>query len=162
MQYKFKKGITDSQINQLIEYSKTDSVILKFTSDPIRFKNKKSALKWFNHVTAYTLVDKNNSLIGLTWFHEKPLPERVYSENLNPNDFPLTFAIRVYGNARGQGLSYDFMKRSFDEFKPESIWIETSYNNIPTIKLAKKLDFEKVTESDKRGKIILIRIQPLP
>lgn len=161
MEYKFKKGITSTQIDQLVEYSKTDPAVLKFTSDPIRFKDKKSATKWLEGVTPYTLSDNTGNLLGITWFHEKPLPERVFSENLSSSDFPLTFAIRIYGEARGKGMGFDFMKKSFEEYKPENVWIETSFDNIPTIKLAEKFGFEKVSEPDERGKIIMILKNPL-
>ena len=161
MRYKFKKGITDKQINQLIEYSKTDPAVLKFTSDPKRFKNKESAKKWLEGVTPYTLSDSSGNILGITWFHEKSLPKRVFSENLNSNDFPLTFAIRIYGEARGKGHSYDFMKKSFEEFKSGNVWVETSFDNYPTIKLAEKFGFRKVSEPDERGKIIMILRSPL-
>lgn len=157
MQYKFKKGVTDKQIDQLVEYSQSDSTIQKFTSDPVRFKDKKSATRWLASVFPYTLSDKDGNILGLTWFHKKDLPERVFSEKLNSNDFPLTFAIRIYGEARGKGYATVFMKKSFEDYKPESVWVETSFDNIPTIKLAEKFSFKKVTEPDERGKIIMIK-----
>mgnify|MGYP001569754394 FL=1 len=165
MDYKFKKGITDTQIDQLIHYSKTDPQVIRFTSDPVRFKNKKKATKWFSDVTPYTLSDSSGNLIGLSWFHEKRLPERAYLENLNFSDFSLTFAIRVYGEARGKGLSYDFMKKSFSYYMDSrfrgndkaGVWVEISFDNIPTIKLAEKFGFTIVSEPDERGKIIMIR-----
>ena len=161
MQYKFKKGITDTQIDQLVKYSQTDPTILKFTSDPTRFKDKTSASKWINNVVVHTLSDRDGNLIGIAWFHQKTLPtDRDFTEKFNPEDFPLTFAIRIYGETRGKGLSADFMRKSFDSFKPGNVWIETSFNNIPTVKLAEKFGFKQVSKPNQRGKIILIRNQP--
>ena len=161
MQYKFKKSITGSQIDQLVKYSQTDPIIIKFTSDPIRFKDKTSATEWLGKkVSVYTLSDKDGNLIGITWFHKKPLPIRDFTTNLNSNDYPLTFAIRIYGKARGKGLSFNFMKQSFDDLNLETVWIETSFDNIPTIKLAEKFGFKKVSDPDPRGKIIMTRNQP--
>ena len=172
MQYKFKKGITDSQLDQLVEYSKSDPVILKFTSDHIRFKDKTSAMKWISSVDVYTLTEKAGNLVGITWFHKKLLPsDRDFTIKLDPTDFPITFAIRIYGEARGKGLSEDFMKKSFEKFfsRPRrsraldlrglNVWIETSFDNIPTIKLAEKFGFVKASNPDQRRKIIMIRTQ---
>lgn len=151
-----KQGITENQRDQLLKFTHSDPQIAKFTSDLSRFKDKTSALKWLDNVRVYTLTDKANNLIGLAWFHRKPLPEREFIMKLNSSDFPLTFGIRIYGKARGKGLSFDFMKKSFESFKPGSIWIQTSFDNLPTIKLAEKFGFKKVSEPDARGKIIMI------
>lgn len=156
MDYKFKKGITAKQIDQLVQYSKTDPTIQKFTSDPVRFKDKKSAKQWLAGVIPYTLSDQGGNLLGLTWFHKKLLPERKYTEKLDSTRFPLTFAIRIYGEARGKGYATEFMKKSFEDFKPGNVWAETSFDNFPTIKLSEKFGFRKVTEPDERGKIIMI------
>ncbi len=156
MKYKFKKGITDPQIDQLVEYSKTDPTIIKFTSDPIRFKDKITANQWLANVVIYTLSDQDGNLVGITWFDPKALPKREFTVKINPADFPLTFAIRIYGEARGKGQSTDFMKKSFEDYKPGNVWIETSFDNIPTQKLAEKFGFKQVSDPDQRGKIIMI------
>lgn len=156
MQYKFRKGITDAQINQLISISKSDPTIQKFTSDPIRFKDKKSAKQWLENVTTHTLTDTDDNLIGITWLHKKPLPKREFTTKFNRSDFHITFAIRIYGEARGKGHSFDFMKKSFEDFNPGNVWIETSFDNIPTIKLAKKFGFKQVSNPNENGKIIMV------
>ena len=171
--YKFRRGITDLQIDQLVQYSKIDPAVLKFTADPIRFKDKKSAAKWLTGVTPFTLSDDKVNLVGITWFHEKPLPAREFTEEINSSDFYLTFAIRLYGKARGKGLSFEFMKKSLDKFMDSrrslprtlirggndknGVWVETSFDNYPTIKLSEKFGFRKVSEPDEKGKIIMIR-----
>lgn len=157
---KITKGITEGQIDQLLSYTHSDQVVQKFTSDPTRFKNRSSAINWLSNVSVYTLADKDGNLVGITWFHQKALPKRKFSENLASIDFPLTFAIRIYGQARGKGMAYSFMKKSFEDFKPGSVWIETSFDNIPVVKIAEKFGFKKVSEPDERGKIIMILDKP--
>ena len=143
------------QIDQLVEYSKTDPEVIKFTSDPKRFKDSETAKKWLKNVSVYTLTDGKN-LMGIAWFHILPIPERKFTIKLNPNDFSLTYAIRIYGEARGKGLGVKFMKDAFDDYKPKNLWGQISSENIPSIKLAEKFGFKKVSEPDQRGKIIMV------
>lgn len=136
----FKKNITDSQIAELINYSVTDSQIIKNTSDKTRFADLSAYKSWFTQKkpTIYTLTDKSNHLYGLIWFESD------------------TFAIRLYDKARGQGLSYDFMKQAFDDFKPKNVWLKCSADNIPANLTYKKFGFKQTTEPDENNKIIMV------
>ena len=124
------QGILDSQIDQLIEYSQTDSDIQKFTSDLTRFANKKSFYQWQQKGRIiYALSDTQKNLLGIIWFGHKEAPLKDVTANF-------TFAIRIYGSARGQGLAQEFMKITFDDFlknkdKTHStgFWLETSIDN---------------------------------
>jgi len=135
----FKSGITESQINELINYSNTDHQIIQFTSDKTRFADLSAYKLWFSkkNPTIYTLTDKSNHLCGLIWFEGD------------------TFAIRLYDKARGKGLSLDFMKQAFDDFKPKNVWLKTSADNLPAISTYKKFGFKQTTEPDDKGKIIM-------
>lgn len=154
----FKKGITDAQIDQLIEYSRTDEGVKNFTSDPKRFASRESFDAWRKPgAQFYTLVDEENTLMGIIWLEELELPEFEIPKNievnaLDPNDYDTTFAIRLYGKARGQGLSSEFTSLALEDFQlnfPEAeIWLATSPDNLPAINSYKKSGF---TELGMRG-----------
>jgi ribosomal protein S18 acetylase RimI-like enzyme len=149
-----QQGIIDCQISQLIENSQTDIEVKKFTSDPIRFKDHQSFSQWLQQGRIiYTLIDKNNNLLGIVWFGQKDPPIKV-----NAN---FTFAIRIYGPARGQGLSQIFMKTAFDDLlknkkksKITGFWLETANENFAAIHTYEKFGFKKVSELD--GKTIMV------
>ena len=159
MDFKFKKGISEFQIKQLVKYAQTDPEVIKFTSDPTRFKDIETAKKWLKNVTVYTLTN-DYDLLGIIWFHVLPLPKREFTTIVNPSDYPITFAIRLYGQARGKGFSFDFMRRAFDDFGKQNVWIETSVDNFPTIHISQKFGFKQISQPDERGKIIMIFKNP--
>jgi len=159
-------GITQGQIKQLLHYSKTDSRVKRYTSDPVRFKDKKVFEKWRKEGRAvYTLVDKKGDLCGLVWFGRITLPSEKFIKDVKRQDFGITFAIRTYGKARGKGYAAYFMKKAFELFtsstryksaKNKGVWLATSYDNIAAIKTYEKFGFVKVTRPDKKGKILMI------
>lgn len=144
----FSRGITDSQIEQLINYSNTDPQIINFTSDKTRFATRSSYDNWFNHRNPiiYTLSNTNNILCGLIWFEK---------DNTIPN-CEYTFAIRLYAEARGKGLSLDFMKRSFDDLRPQNVWLKCSADNLPAVTLYNKFGFKQTTQADNNNKITMV------
>ncbi len=145
-----KQGILDCQIHQLIEYSHTDADVKKFTSDSIRFKDINSFKTWLTQGRIiYTLADQNHNLLGIIWFGQKDPPIDI------PANF--TFAIRIYGSARGLGLSQQFMKTAFADLlekqKPSLItgfWLETSIDNFAAIHTYEKFGFQKISSIDGR------------
>ena len=150
-----QSGISKSQIRQLINFSHTDPEIQKFTSDKIRFADKSAFDQWFaKDRIVYTLTDKKKNLLGIIWFGQKDPP----SEDIKAN---FTFAIRLYGSARGQGLSGKFMKLTFDDLlqkqlnpKITGFWLETAADNLAAIHTYKKFGFKSVSILD--GKNIMI------
>jgi ribosomal protein S18 acetylase RimI-like enzyme len=151
MTFVFKKGISNKHIQQLIKYSndKNDLAVYNFTSDKIRFANKKSFEEWFKKDrVVYTVTDEKN-LIGIIWFGQK----NITIEN---HSFETTFAIRLYPKARGQGLSFNFMDYAFRNYQPKNIWLECSANNAAAFKLYTKFGFHPITSPDKNNKIIMV------
>jgi len=151
------QGILDCQIDQLIEYSQTDPDIQKFTSDKTRFADKNSFTKWQQQGRIiYTLGDSQKNLLGIIWFGQKePL-----LENIKAN---FTFAIRIYGPARGQGLSQEFMKITFSDLQtnPQNsqitgFWLETSRDNLAAIHSYQKFGFKTISSPNKNNKIIMV------
>ncbi len=149
-----QSGISESQINQLIEFSQTDSETKKFTSDSTRFADKSTFDRWFaKNRIIYTLVDKKDNLLGIIWFGQKDPPVKNISANF-------TFAIRIYGSARGQGLSQKFMKEAFNDFLKKNssqitgFWLETSVDNLAAIHIYKKFGFVSVSLFDDKNIMI--------
>src|SRR5688572_23736118 len=106
---KIQNGIQEKQIDQLIEYTNSDKLVKTQTNDLSRFKNKDTFLDWIERKRIInTLIDSNENLLGLIWFSKSILPKRA--------DYPFTFAIRIYGMARGKGFGLPFMKYAFKEF----------------------------------------------
>ncbi|MBI2600656.1 GNAT family N-acetyltransferase [Candidatus Daviesbacteria bacterium] len=160
----FKKGISEKQINQLIYYTNNDLDIGKFTSDLKRFKNRQMFDKWQKKKrTIFTITDEKSNLLGIFWIGEEDLAgEKIPNQDLlfsfKREDYGITFAVRIYGQARGKGLAKEFIERSFKEFNAKKkIWLDTKVENERAISLYKKLGFKTATRADKEGWIIMIQ-----
>ncbi|HKB88047.1 MAG TPA: GNAT family N-acetyltransferase [Patescibacteria group bacterium] len=161
--------ISNLQIDQLIYYSNTDSVIRKFTSDAKRFLNRSSYEKWKKERNVYILSDNSNDLFGIVWFGEKEIPKKKFIYKFDSSKYGITFAVRIYGEARGKGLSANFIeeamrlyKRSedFKKIKNQCIWLETNKDNLPAINSYKRVGFEQVSEPDNEGRILMAKLLP--
>jgi ribosomal protein S18 acetylase RimI-like enzyme len=136
------KGLSEKNIDQLIAFTNSDNDVQKNTSDLKRFANRELWKKWKEKGRKiYAMVDENDDLMGITWF--------------GPESDGFTFAIRIYGNARGKGLSENFLRKTMEDFmkEPEYInaqnkswWLETSKDNLPAIKIYEKLGFVKTSD----------------
>lgn len=154
MDFKIRRGILDKQVKQLIEYSLTDETVAKFTSDKERFKNEESFLEWKKKGREiFTLNNNNDDLLGIVWLGLKELPERNYQIEIDPEKYKSSFAIRIYGEARGKGLAIDFMKQCL---KMNGVWLEVSNDNLAAKSLYSKFGFRQASEIDKNNKIIMI------
>lgn len=152
-----KSDLGKKQVLQLIEYSKTDPLIKKFTGDSKRFKNLDAYKNWRkNKKVIYALSDKKNNLLGLIWFSKK---ESSFG------GYPFTFAIRTYAAARGKGLSKEFMRISFEDFvksnlyqkdEARGVWLEVSADNTPAIKIYQDFGFKKRGKPNKNNKIMML------
>jgi hypothetical protein len=61
--YQIKRGLSEKQIDQLIEYAANDEG-LKYTSDPKRFKNRESFDEFSKEILAYyVLADSEDNLL---------------------------------------------------------------------------------------------------
>ena len=151
-----KRGISDKQVKELINYSKKDSLVKKFTSDTKRFKDLSSYEAWrTNGKSIYTLTNREGDLLGIIWFSKKSSGFLHY---------PFTFGIRTYGGARGKGLARNFMQSSFEAFtrsktytssREKGVWLEVTPENVHAIKLYADFGFKEAGNSQK-GKIIML------
>lgn len=152
------KGVSEKQIDELHQFAKNDDLVKYNTSDLTRFENRANFPTWQEEKTIYTLSDETQSYLGgIIWLEKKELPAR---SNLPKEDYELTIAIRIYGSLRGHGLALPFAKAVLKDFlksnQIQGIWLETSFDNLPTQKTFAKLGFVKVAEKDDRGKIVMV------
>lgn len=132
------KGISINQLRQLIAFTLGDAIIKKLTHDSKRFGSIESFRLWINNKTIYTLVDEYHSLQGIIWFSKIGYVKCDY-----------TFAIRIYPPTRGKHIAQEFMRKVFDNFKPESVWLKTKTENKIAIDLYKKFGFKKHSIEEK-------------
>ncbi|MEK9179253.1 MAG: hypothetical protein AAB893_02180 [Patescibacteria group bacterium] len=158
----FFNGITEKLIKEVLYYSTNDESVVAFTSDSKRFKDRVAYDEWIKKgKTVYTLVDTQEKLAGLIWFNKKPLQ----FESINSLDYDTTGAIRTYGTARGAGVSKLFLTEALSIYKKtieyrtsgKGIWLETSVENLPAIKLYTECDFRRLGLNLKNGKEIYIK-----
>lgn len=154
MDFEIKKGITDKQIDQLIEYSATDESVAKFTSDRERFKDRKAFDEWTKgDKEIFTLNNNSGDLLGIIWLGPKEIPEAQWSEEIDKDKYKLSFAIRIYGEARGKGLAIGFMKECI---KNRGIWLATSDDNFAAKALYSKFGFRQVSKASENNKIVMV------
>ncbi|MDA1079804.1 MAG: GNAT family N-acetyltransferase [bacterium] len=162
------KGISEKQIDQLIQYSSSDEVVAAFTSDPERFKDRAAYDAWLQKGrTIYTLGDEEGNLLGIVWLGRSPFPKvelKPEFVNLDTSSCDITVALRIYGKARGKGLAKSVLSEGIKNYLDSAahqadgggnLWLETSADNIAAIKTYEVL-FEKVSEPDAKGKIIMV------
>jgi ribosomal protein S18 acetylase RimI-like enzyme len=159
--YQIKKGLSDKQISQLINYASSDEG-LKYTSDPKRFKDRQSFDEFSKEVLAYyTLVDNEDNLLGIIWFHDLDL----YLNKEKPSEYGISFAIRLYGEARGKGLALTFTEEVMADFKEseeykthphKKIWLSVSPENEAAVKLYRNLGFKDLEINEEYHKLLMI------
>lgn len=165
---KVEKLITDKQIEELIKYSNNDEALMLTTSDAKRFKDKTAFDLWLKKDrTIYIMTNSRCDLLGIIWFGKQTLPPNTnYAKSIEFINYGVTFAIRIYGNARGKGLARGFMKKTFklysksDEFGKNShngIWLETNPDNNIAIKLYEQFGFKKFGDINENGRIIMLQ-----
>ena len=158
--FKITNSLSDEHINQLVVYSKEDPDVLQFTRDAKRFVTHEATKQFTDEADMYALLD-NDMVVGIIWFSSKPLPNKQFTKIFDQNKYDTTFAIRLYGEAKGKGLSLPFMKEAFTRFAEEKeksmgIWLQTRAENVRAIHLYEKFGFKQISDSDTEGCIIMI------
>lgn len=165
------EGISAAQIKQLVEYSRTDAEVIRYTSDSTRFQDFESFQRWFaKGRTVYTLTDLTEKLQGIIWFGLLTIPRENLFRSINPENYPFTFAIRVYQDIRGSGCAVGFMAIAFADFistaefqdcPGKGIWLETQTDNQAALGLYQRFGFRIASNprSDERRVIMVLDVQ---
>lgn len=167
MNLKITEGITSEQINDLINYSNSDELILKTTRDDSRFRDKTAVKLWLKkNRKIYTLSNDRDKLLGIIWFGKEKMPDINHlPKNFYRSKYGITFAIRIYADARGKGNAKPFMKSAFEKYKKteeyknnpsKGIWLETQKDNIAALASYKNFGFSEIDDPDLNGKVIMI------
>lgn len=152
-----KKGLSAKVLKQLLVFSRTDAVVIKHTSDSKRFKDKEAFQAWQKQGRViYSLVDKEGNLKGIIWFGKKVIDSKEFplAPKIERKKYSFTFAIRLYGNARGKDLALPFMKAAFADFGQKGIWLETGKDNLPALKTYRRFGFHPLAEN--KEKILMV------
>lgn len=161
------RGITEKQIEELLTYSSSDEQVIAQTSDPKRFKNRAAYDEWLKKERSiYTLSHKDGSLLGIIWYGTQAIPrDKDFTIELNHEDFGITFAIRLYRNARGQKLSNPFMKSAWEKYSTsedyekqtaKGVWLETSNDNLSAVNTYRRFGYQHVSNPDEHNRILMI------
>lgn len=160
------KGITEALINEVIWYANTDSEIKKFTSDFKRFKDRESSRNWLKKGRIIYTLTSGERLLGLIWLGEEIMPsDGQFIRDINEQEYGVTFAIRIYGEARGKHLASKFINivlnafvksADFNKFKKKGIWLEASADNAAAVKVYTRIGFRLVTKADENNKILIV------
>jgi ribosomal protein S18 acetylase RimI-like enzyme len=150
---RIEKGLSAKALKQLLDFSRTDKVIRKYTTDPKRFKDEEAFKIWQKQGRIiYSLVDEKSNLRGIIWFGKKAIDAKEFPSvsKTDLEKYSFTFAIRLYENARGKGLAVPFMKAVFTDFGQKRVWLETGKDNLPALKTYKRFGFHALTENRER------------
>lgn len=148
---RIEMSITEVQKEELIQYSTNDSEVVKNTSDAIRFKDMKAFAVWLQEKPSlFVLTNNSGKLLGLAWVQKMDNPIKL-------QEYDTTAAIRLYGEARGKGLSRWFLEEALQKYGSKNYWLRTSSDNVSAIKTYKRLGFKIVSTPDDENKIILTR-----
>jgi ribosomal protein S18 acetylase RimI-like enzyme len=184
---KYVTMLTDKHIDQLIAYSTDteDEGVQNNTSDKKRFKDREAVLHWREKGRSTTIITNDEGdLLGLSWMGAEDIhvgesdlqtdfviatETRETVRAFNPSQYGVTFAIRVYGEARGKGLSSRLTKRAERQFKKTDAykallvdgkihpWLEVSAENTPAVRSYRKSGYVEATAPNDDGKILMIQ-----
>jgi len=118
------------------------------TSDLDRFSSSERIAEWRRARKVLCLLDRSASLIGIVWVGAKPLPRRndyVDPRLMHRERAWTTFAIRLYDDARGKGLSFDFAEHALGillaDQRSQSLWYQTRADNLAARSLGERMGF---------------------
>lgn len=164
---KVVEGLSELHLSSLLSYTNSDSDIAKYTNDLDRFGDKEKLANWMKkNRLIYVLESGQQDLLGIIWFGRKDVP--LYFKRQTSKDlgfYGLTFAIRLYEEARGKGLSSPFLQTAFQKYKQteqfkqtakKGFWLEVGLNNTTAIKTYTRFGFRNIVEDQQTQKILMI------
>lgn len=166
---------TPRQIDQLICYTRIETDPIKLDGDENRFMSHEQFNAWRKKGRSiYLLTDEprgeelTGDLTGIWWVGEKPLPERddYYAIDdilLSPEVYNQTSGFRLYGLARGAGLSDAILtyckQHHFEQSGQQQMgyWAEVYSRNAISLRMNAKMGFNPVTRPNADGTVIVTR-----
>lgn len=147
----YQRSLKDEDIRRLVAFSKDQDV--RFTSDADRFATIETAIDFIdsNTLTFYVL-EHAGKLTGIIWYHSLKNP-------LGIKGWDISYAIRLYGCARGKGLSAEFTRATLEHFvttdhyrlePSHDVWLSVHKDNVPAIKSYLRCGFEEEAELGSR------------
>lgn len=160
-------GLTQKHVNQLIMFTQAETDEIKLDGDEKRFMSLEQYAVWRQKGRAiYTLIDsieEGGNLCGIFWAGQKDLPQRSdYTENLDREFYRHTYAFRLYGSARGHGLSHLVLSVCMNDYVgrlnlPIGAWLEVSGLNASALRMDQKMGYRVVSGLNNRGRLVLAR-----
>lgn len=173
------RGILPNQVAELIGMTVIEKDPIKLDGDENRFKSRAQYNAWRQKGRAiYTLTDDvagEGVLSGIFWAGVKHLPQRddyalipgsefhwnVVTQR-NPEFYRQTYAFRLYGQARGDGLSHPVLTACLDDYlsrldKPVGFWLEVSGVNPAALRMDQKQGYEIVSGLNSEGRLVMAR-----
>lgn len=159
-------GLTPKQIRELIAYTRVETDPIKLDGDNNRFMSLEQYEVWKQKeriVYALTNSEDEGVLMGIFWAGRKELPVRVdYTEYLDPQFYQHTYAFRLYGSARGKGLSHAVLESCMADYTrkftlPLGSWLEVNGSNPAALRMDQKMGYRVVSGLNDRGMQILAR-----
>lgn len=140
---------------------------IKLDGDEYRFMSLEQFNIWkIKGRSIYVVTDRfedDGNLLGIFWAGQKELPQRTdYTECLDPAFYRHTYAFRLYGAARGQGISHAVLSVCMGDYigkcvLPAGSWLEVSGLNPPALKMDQKMGYRVVTGLNDQGRLIVVR-----
>ncbi len=162
------RGITLNQVDQLIAFTQAEIDQVKLDGDGQRFMSRQQYEVWKRkRRMVYSLTDcarENGNFCGIFWAGQKELPPRTdYLETLDPKFYQHTYAFRLYGCARGQGLSHIILSTCMGDYisrlvLPLGSWLEVSGSNPAALHMDQKMGYRIVSGLNEQGRLVLARI----
>ncbi len=160
-------GLTSRHVDSLIAFTRIETDPIKLDGDEYRFMSLEQYETWKQKGRAvYALtdrVDEDGNLYGIFWAGQKELPQRTdYTEYLDPKFYQHTYAFRLYGSARGKGLSHPILTICMDDYVsrlklPVGAWLEVSGVNPAALRMDQKMGYKIVSGLNDQGRLILAR-----
>jgi ribosomal protein S18 acetylase RimI-like enzyme len=149
------KGWGKELAQQLVVHSREDAIKRWTPRDATeRFPSVEAAKAWYNkneHII-YAL-GSTAQLAGVMWFTRYEEPEIEF-------DNRFTMAVRMYDDARGRGLSYNFGKATHLDLEQNysgDVWLETDVVNKAALHLYHKLNYEETQRDVANSRIVMVR-----
>jgi hypothetical protein len=159
--------LTPNQVKRLIAFTQAEDDPIKLDGDEGRFMSLEQYLAWRQKGrTIYALTDnagREGNLAGIFWAGQKPLPVRNdYTTPLNPELYTYTYAFRLYGPARGIGISQTVLKTCIDDYVerltlPTGFWLEVSGLNPAALHMDQKMGYKIASGLNDQNRLVLAR-----